>query len=90
MGSKSYKVPASDVAVGDTQITMTAGHISTMGLEVGDYILLEDITAELQVNKVASLTSTVIGLVMPSTVSLVHNDSDLVTRLYQCPVMIMK
>jgi hypothetical protein len=86
MGSDSYKVPASDVASGDTTVTMAAGAIAAMGITVGDYILLEDLNAELQVNKVASLTATVIGLVMPSTVSLVNSDSDLVTRLYQVPV----
>jgi hypothetical protein len=89
MGSKSYKIPAATVAVGDTSITMTGTDIATMGITVGDLILLEDITGEYQVNKVASLTATVIGLVMPSTVVL-NNSSDLITRLYQVPVAILR
>jgi hypothetical protein len=90
MGSKSYKVPANDVAISDKTVTMDAGAIAAMGLEVGDHVLLEDLNGACQVNKVASLTATVIGLVIPSTVALVHNNSDLVTRLYQCRVKVVK
>lgn len=90
MGSKSYKIPASDVAVGDTSITMTSGEPTTMGIGVGDYIMLEDLSAEVQINKVASVSATSIGLVIPSTVSLVNSDSDLVTRLYPCLVKLIK
>lgn len=89
MGGDSDQIPATDVAVGDTSITMSAGAIADMGLTVGDYILLEDITDDLQVNKVASLTSTVIGLVIPSTATLVNGDSDLVHRLYPVKVEFM-
>jgi hypothetical protein len=90
MGSKSYKIPASDVAVGDTSITMTSGEPTTMGIVVGDYIMLEDINDDLQVNMVASVSATTIGLVIPSTVTLVANDNDLVTRLYPCLVKLIK
>jgi hypothetical protein len=90
MGSKSYKIPASDVAIGATTITMTAGEIATMAIAVGDYILLEDINGACQVNRVASLTSTVITLELPSTVALVNSDSDLVTRCYHCLVKVVK
>lgn len=90
MGSKSYKIPASDVASGDTTITMTSGEPSTMGISKGDYILLEDITGELQVNMVASVAAAEIGLVVPSTVVLENSASDLVTRLYPCKVQIGK
>jgi hypothetical protein len=90
MGSKSYKIPAASVAVGDTTITMTAGHIATMGIKVGDYIYLEDITGAGQLNRVAGLTSTVITLEVPSTVVLTYTDSDLVTRCYPCLVKVVK
>jgi len=90
MGSKSYKIPASDVAVGDTTVTMAAGEIATMGIAVGDYICLEDLNGACQTNRVASLTSTVITLEIPSTVALVSNDSDLVTRCYPCLVKLVK
>lgn len=90
MGSKSYKIPASDVSIGDETITMTAGEIATMGISIGDYICLEDLNGNCQVNKVAALTSTVISLVMPSTVALANADSDLVTRVYHCLVKLVK
>jgi len=90
MGSGSYIIPASDVAVGATTMTMTDGEAATAGMTAGDYILLEDLSAELQVNKIASLTSTVITLAWPSTVSLVNGDSDLVTKLFPCKVQLIK
>lgn len=90
MGSKSYKIPASDVAVGDTSITMTSGEPTTMGLTVGDYILMEDIDGNCMVNKVASVAATSIGLVRPSTVVLENSASDLVTRVYPCLVKLIK
>jgi hypothetical protein len=90
MGIKSYKVPASNVAVGATSITMTSGDPATMGLTVGDLILLEDLNGACQVNKVASVADTSIGLVIPSTVALTTADSDLVTRLYQVLVKVVK
>lgn len=89
MGSKSYKIPATDVAVGDTSITMTSGEPTTMGVTKGDYICLEDLDGDVQVNKVASVSATAIGLVIPSTVALVHDNSDLVTRLYPVKVEFM-
>lgn len=90
MGSSSYKIPASDVAVGDTSITMTSGEPTTMGITVGDYIMLEDLNDDVQINKVASVSATTIGLVIPSTVTLVNSDNDLVTRLYPCLVKLIK
>lgn len=91
MGSKSYKIPASAVTAGDTTITMTAGEIATMGIAVGDYIALEDTAASLgvQVNRVASLTATVIGLEIPAAFAL-GTDHDLVTRCYPCLVRMVK
>lgn len=89
MGSKSYKIPASDVSIGDETITMTSGELIPY-LSVGDYILLEDLNGACQVNKVAGLTSTVISLVMPSTVALANGDSDLVTKVYHCLVKLVK
>lgn len=90
MGSGSYKIPASDVAVGDTTVTMTAGEIATMGIAVGDYICLEDITGNCQTNRVAGLTSTIITLEIPSTVVLENSASDLVTRCYPVLVKLVK
>lgn len=84
MGDESYAVPASNVAIGDSTITMSSGAISTMGLSEGDYIMLRDINGSCQVNKVKSLSSTVITLQFPSTVALTVSDSDLVNKLFQC------
>lgn len=91
MGSGKYKVPASDVAVGATSITMTDGDpITNMGLSAGDFILLEDLDGACQVNKVAAVTATVITLAWPSTVALTVSDNDLVTRLFPCKVKLIK
>jgi len=89
MGSDSYKTPSSNVSIGDTQITFTSSDLSAMNLSVGDYIVLEDLTGDVQVNRVADLSSTQITLQLPSTVALVAADSDRVTKLYQCEVMLL-
>jgi len=91
MGARSYKVPASAVSVGDSTITMSGTDIATMGIAVGDYILLEDTGASLgcQVNRVADLTATVITLELPATVAL-GTDHDLVQRIYNCLVKVVK
>lgn len=90
MGSKSYKTPASSVAIGDTSATMAAGEIATMGIGVGDYILIEDDNGNAHVNRVASLTSTVIGFVLPATNVCETGGTDTITRLYQCLVKLVK
>lgn len=90
MGSDAYKVPASNVAVGDTSITMAAADLALMKLKEGDLILLEDLNGALQVNMVASVSGTTIGLVMSSTVALTVSDSDLVTKIFRCRVELIK
>lgn len=90
IGGDSYKVPASNVSIGDATATMTAGDITLLDLEEGDLILLEDLNGSLQVNKVAELTSTVITFAKPSTVALTTVDSDLITKIYQCRVEVGK
>ncbi|MFA5409012.1 MAG: hypothetical protein WC343_09625 [Bacilli bacterium] len=90
MGSKSYKVPASSVAVGATSATMVAGEIATMGIGVGDYIYIEDDNGAGMVNRVASLTSTVIGFEIPATNVCETGGTDTITRLYQCLVKLVK
>ena len=90
MGSKSYKTPASSVAIGDTSATMVAGEITTMGIAVGDYILIEDDNGNAQTNRVASLTSTVIGFEIPATNVCETGGTDTITRLYQCLVKLVK
>lgn len=90
MGGDAYKVPASNVSIGDEEITMTSGDPSTMGLTVGDMICLEDLNGAVQVDKVAYIEDDAIGLVIPSTVALVAGNSDLVTRLYQVLVEVIK
>jgi hypothetical protein len=89
MGSTAYKVPASNVAVGDETITMTGGDIATMDLDIGDHIALEDLNGAVDHNVVADLTSTVITLVRPSLVALTAGNNDLVTKLFQVPVRML-
>jgi hypothetical protein len=85
----SYKIPASDVAIGDGTITMAAGAIALMGLKVGEYILLSDINGGTSWNRVKSLTATVITLQFPAATALVHNDSDLVYRVFQVKALVI-
>ncbi len=89
MGSASYATPASGVSVGDSTITMSAGAITTMGLAEGDFIMLRDVNGNVQLNRVKSLTSTVITLEIPSTVALVVADTDLVNKVFQCRAEIL-
>lgn len=81
--------PAAGVAIGDAQITMAAGAIATMGLVEGDYVMLRDADGDTQLNRVKSLTSTVITLQEPSTVALTVADNDLVHRVAQIKVKIL-
>lgn len=77
------EVVAADVVVGATTVTMTASGLID-SLVAGDYIILEDITAEVEINRVKSVDSaTQITLVKAATVSLVNTDSDLVHKLTQ-------
>lgn len=83
------EVVAADVTPGDTTVTMTAGGLID-DLAAGDYILLEDITAECEINRVKSVDSTTqITLVKAATASLVNGDSDLVHKLTQCEVLLL-
>lgn len=85
----SMATPAAGVAIGDAQITMAAGAIATMGLVEGDYVMLRDADGDTQLNRVKSLTSTVITLQEPSTVALTVADNDLVHRVAQIKVKIL-
>jgi hypothetical protein len=89
MTNSSYKIPASDVAIGDGTITMTSGEIATMGLTEGDYILLVDGNGAASWNRVKSLTSTVITLEFPAASALVNGDSDLVYRVFQVKAVVI-
>ena len=83
------EVVAADVAVGATTVTMTASGLID-DLAVGDYILLEDIGAEVEINRVKSIDSTTqITLMKAATASLVNGDSDLVHKLTQAEVMLV-
>ena len=82
------EVVAADVAPGDTTVTMTVGGLID-SLAVGDYILLEDHSAEVEINRVLTIDSTTqISLVKAATASLVNGDSDLIHKLTQCEVQL--
>jgi len=86
---ENAEVVAADVAVGAMTVTMTSGGLIDK-LSAGDYILLEDTNAEVEINRVKSVDSaTQITLVKPATASLVASDSDLVHKLAQCEVMLL-
>lgn len=78
----SYKQPTGNVAVGASTITLSSGDMTLLDLEEGDYIVLEDVNGDAQLNRVKSLTSTVITLELPSTVALAAN-TDYVYKVFQ-------
>ena len=83
------EVVAADVAVGDTTVTMTASGLID-NLAAGDYILLEDTGAEVEINRVKSVDSaTQITLVKAATSTIINGDSDLVHKLTQAEVMLI-
>lgn len=59
------------VSVGDTTITLTT--TKTALFAVGDYILLEDLNGEVQINRVKSKSGAVLTLEIASTVALTGN-----------------
>jgi len=77
------------VAVGATSITLSTANMTTLDLSVGDYIILEDLSAGVQVNRVKALTTTVITLQIASTVAVTSGDSDTVGKLVQGEVMLL-
>ncbi len=86
---QNAEVVAADVSVGDTTVTMTSSGLIDE-LSAGDYILLEDITSEVEINKVKSVDSgTQITLEKAATASLVNADGDLVHKLEQCEVLLL-
>jgi|GEM_PF-1729499 hypothetical protein len=83
MLDESYQSPdAVNVAVGDSTITFVAATMAKMALSVGDYIVLEDLNGDAQLNRVKALTATVITLELPSTVALTAT-TDYVRKCYQ-------
>lgn len=83
LSNTSYKVPAQDVAIGDSTITLSSANLALLDLHEGDYIILEDLNGAASWNRVKSLTSTVITLQFPAASALVANDSDLVYKVFQ-------
>ena len=80
---------ASTVAVGDTTVTLTSGDMTTLDLAAGDYILLEDDSGNCMINRVKSVTSTVITLQIASTVAMSDTTNDEVHKLGQVEVMLL-
>ena len=76
-------------AVGATSITLSTANMTTLDLSVGDYIILEDLSAGVQVNRVKALTTTVITLQLASTVALTSGNTDTVGKLVQGEVMLL-
>jgi len=86
---KKLEIIGADMAVGATTLTMDATKMTALDLSAGDYILLEDITANCMMNRVASVTSTVITLQMASTVALDFSDNDVVHKLEQVQAVLI-
>jgi hypothetical protein len=69
-----YAHPASQVEIGVSTITMAANAYATMGLNIGDFIVLADADGNAHLNRVTNLTSTVISLLQPSLVVVATGD----------------
>jgi hypothetical protein len=82
MTNASYKQPSVNVVVGDSTVTLVAGDVTLLDLSEGDYIVLEDVNGDAQLNRVKSKTTTVITLQWPSTVALTAN-TDYVYKCFQ-------
>lgn len=75
-----------DVAVGDTTVTLTA--TKTALFTVGDYILLEDLNGNVQINRVKSKSGAVLTLEIASTVALT-GDTDYLHILTQVEAILI-
>jgi len=80
---------ASDVAVGDTEVTLSSANMTNLDLDDGDYILLEDISDQCMINRVASTTATVITLQIASTVAMLSGQSDPIHKLAQVEAILL-
>ena len=81
----NYIIAAADLAIGGVTVTIADSSKFT----VGDYILLEDLDGNVQINRVKALpSSTTITLQIASTVALA-NATDYVHILAQCEVMML-
>lgn len=66
--SAIYAAPSSTPTAGESTIAMTSGGTTTMGLKVGDFILIADADGtDAQVNAVTALTDTQITVKIPIT-----------------------
>lgn len=79
----------SAVAIGDTTITMAAGDMTNLDLVAGDYILMEDDGANCMINRVESVTGTVITLQIASTVAQADTTNDDVHKLHQVEAILI-
>lgn len=79
----------SAVAIGDTTITMSSGDMTSLDLVAGDYILMEDHDGNCMINRVESVTSTVITLQIPSTVAQASTTDDDVHKLHQVEAILI-
>lgn len=77
------------VSVGDTAITMDAADMTNLDLAAGDYILLEDDDGNCMINRVKSVTSTVITLQIASTVAMSDTTNDEIHKLHQVEAMLL-
>lgn len=83
------EIIGADMAVGATTLTMDAAKMTALDLAAGDYILLEDVTGNCMMNRVASVTTTAITLQVASTVALDFSDNDVVHKLHQVQAVLI-
>lgn len=86
---KKLEIVGADVAVGATTVTMDATKMTALDLAAGDYILLEDVTANCMINRVKAVTTTAITLQVASTVALTAGDNDVIHKIGQVEAMLL-
>ena len=77
------------VTAGATTVTIDSADMILLALAAGDYILLEDHDGNCMMNRVKSVTDTVITLQIASTVAMDDTTHDDVHKLHQVEVMLI-
>jgi len=91
MGADSNQTP-STITIGDETVTFaSAANKTSIDLSDGDYVILEDVSDDLQINRVYNVdrSTTIVYLQRPSTVAVTSGDSDIVNKVFQCEAVLI-
>jgi hypothetical protein len=77
-----YQHPASNTEIGDKTSTFTSGNLTSLDVTPGDYCILADANGGCQLNRVKSMTATVITWELAATNQVATGDY--VYKVFQC------